>query len=94
MATDITNASTSSVILKVRVGSPGRTVAQVALTPDATRTVHLSPGPHHTVLKIGSEHYKGPGFEIPPNAARLQLRLELSAGTNLQRIDAGEFGRD
>jgi len=65
--TSITNASGSSLFLKVRSGAV--TAAQVELRQNGTREVFLGWGGYNTVMKItaagGASYYRGPGFYIP-----------------------------
>ena len=93
--TSITNDSGSSLFLKVR--SDGSTAAQVKLKENGTRDVFLSPSGYDTVMMFSAEikpsYYRGPGFDIPFNAAHMSLTLEPANSTNLTPISREEFER-
>jgi len=93
--TSITNASGSSLFLKVK--GRGATAAQVELLQNGTRDVFLAWGGYETVMKITSggqkSYYRGPLFSIPPNAAGMHLTLQPANTTNLTPISPREFER-
>ncbi len=93
--TTITNAAASALFLKVRSGEV--TAAQAELGLNASRDLNLAPGSYVTEMKIthGSKEdfYRGPGFVIPPNTARMNLRLQVASHTNLVPISRKEFER-
>jgi len=89
----ITNASGSSLFLKVRSG--GITAAQVELLQNGTRDVFFAWGGYDTVMKITAagepSYYRGPHFNIPPNTIRTQMTLQTANTTNLTPISRREF---
>ena len=93
--TTITNAAASALFLNVRSGEA--TAAQAELGLNASRDLNLAPGPYVTEMKIthGSKEnfYRGPGFVIPSNTARMNLRLQVARHTNLVPISRKEFER-
>lgn len=95
VTTSITNDSGSSLFLKVR--SAGATAAQVQLGQGGTRDVFLSPADYGIVMMLtaqsGHSYYRGPGFNIPPNAAHISLTLQPADTTNLTPISKEEFER-
>lgn len=93
--TVVTNASGSALFLKIRAADA--TAAQVQMAENGSRTVFLRPGSYHTVMKLsavdGPEYYRGPGFDVPPSAARANLTVQPSPTTNLTPIGRREFER-
>jgi len=94
----ITNGSGASLFLKVVAGEA--TAAQAKIEGQGSRTLLLDPGSYSTKMMLyhskggsGPSYYRGPGFNIPPNAASLQLRLESASSTNLVPISKEQFER-
>lgn len=89
--TTITNASESSLFLKVE--RDNATVAQVKIDGQGSRDVFLANGQYGVKMKLGTQAYRGPGFSIPPNTAGIHLTLRTANTTNLRPISDAEFAR-